>query len=230
MKQKFDDALTVVLTAAAVAVAGSVIWGQFFAPRNQTASTPAGGVEYVNQWPALLESGIELGDSEAPIKIVEFTDLQCPFCRRFHQTTMREVAAEFGDSVSVVFVHLPLTTIHPYALSAARAAECAHEQGRFSAFVDGLFEAQDSLGLKLWEVYAQGAGVPDSERFLRCINSGRDFLRIEAGQTLAAELGVLGTPTIVVNGWLLKGTPTADVLSQMVRDIAEGREPYSTHS
>jgi protein-disulfide isomerase len=82
------------------------------------------------------------GDINAPVKIVEFSDIDCPFCKRFH-STMQEVMKTYGDSGKVAWVyrHFPLTQLHPDAANKAEASECVAELGgndKFWAFVDGL--------------------------------------------------------------------------------------------
>lgn len=86
-------------------------------------------------------SSISRGKTDALVKIVEFSDFQCPFCSKAHPT-VKQVMSEYGDKVQLVFKHFPLISIHPRAQIAAEAAECAKDQGKFWEFHDQLFEHQ----------------------------------------------------------------------------------------
>lgn len=82
------------------------------------------------------------GDPNAPVKIIEYSDLQCPFCQRFHPT-MQQIVTEYKGQVAWVYRHFPLEQIHPHARKEAEAAECAAELGgnnAFWVFVDALFK------------------------------------------------------------------------------------------
>ncbi|MFC1646934.1 DsbA family protein [Patescibacteria group bacterium] len=82
------------------------------------------------------------GESDAKVVIVEFSDFQCPFCKR-GKATINQIADEYKKDVKVVFKHLPLVAIHPHAQKTAEAAECAKDQGKFWEFHDQLFETQE---------------------------------------------------------------------------------------
>ena len=91
--------------------------------------------------PAVSEQDHILGSLDAPVKLVEYSDLQCPFCGRFHPT-MQRVAKEYGDQVAWVYRHFPLESIHPNARPLANAAECAANLGGndgFWKFIDAVF-------------------------------------------------------------------------------------------
>ncbi len=86
-------------------------------------------------------AGAVKGKADAPVKIVEFSDFQCPFCARAFPT-IQQVQKEYGDKVVLVYRHLPLTSIHPRAHITAQASECARDQGKFWEFHDELFGKQ----------------------------------------------------------------------------------------
>jgi protein-disulfide isomerase len=121
-------------------------------------------------------------------------------------------------------VHFPLRS-HRLALPAARAAECAAEQGAFEEMHRTLFARQDSLGLKSWGSYAAEAGIPDTARFLECTASQRSFPRVEAGRRVGEREGVSATPTVLVNNWRLRRPPSEDDLALLVADVRAGRKP-----
>jgi protein-disulfide isomerase len=155
-----------------------------------------------------------IGNPTAPIKLVEFADFECPYCRRA-DSTYRKVAARFGPRLAMVFIHDPLK-IHRFAMPAAQAAECAAEQGRFDAYHDQLYDKQDSLGLKSWLSLAVAAGVRDSAGFQDCINRGRGAARIQRGLAAAKQFGVNATPTILINGWRFWSPPTESQLDSTI--------------
>jgi protein-disulfide isomerase len=95
-----------------------------------------------------LEGGYSLGSSDAPVTIVEFTDYQCPFCRRFESTTFSEIRKKYIDTGKVRFVvrDFPLAEMHPDAMQAAEAAHCAGDQGQFWPMHDALFSDSNKLG------------------------------------------------------------------------------------
>jgi protein-disulfide isomerase len=106
--------------------------------------------------------------------------------------------------------------MHPYARPAAIAAECAAAQGRFREYHDYLFQHQDSLGSLDWVRVAGTIPVRDTATFRRCLTgaTAADQLRIDS--SAAKRLNVTGTPTVMVNGWLLVGTPTAAELETAI--------------
>jgi len=208
-------------------IAAVLVRGQFFAPATSLtrhADNRPMKPELYADWTSILPHGTFIGDTGAPIKIIEFVDFQCGFCGRSHRT-IREIAEEHGASIAAVLVHLPLKG-HTLAVPAANAAECAQMQGQFAEFVDALFDKQDSLGLKTWTSYARDGGIGDLARFERCVESIEVFPKVEAGLTLAERLGVRSTPTVSVNGCRFAAPPTSRELSQAVVDLLAGREPY----
>ncbi len=106
------------------------------------------------------------------------------------------------------------------------AAECAHLQGRFEAFHDVLFEQQDSLGLKAWTKFAEQSGVPDRRAFEACINKGDRDPKVEQGIAFGNRIDARGTPTILLNGWMLAAPPSLAQLRESVRAIRDGKPPF----
>lgn len=231
MASTTEKTLSAILTLAAVVMAFAVVRREFIASRitDQSAVSNVLSVpEFNDEWRGLLAHGIEIGDSTAEVKIVEFVDLECPGCKVFHETILRPVKEQFGSSVSHVFIHLPLT-MHRFADAAAVAAECAEQQRRFAEFVDIVFEKQDSIGLKTWISYAAEVAIPDTARFALCLDdplSPRS--RIQAGRTLADSLGISATPTVVVSGWHFRVPPSRRELTRVVTELMAGRLPFPT--
>ena len=160
------------------------------------------------------------GNVNAPITIVEYSDLECPFCKRFHET-MKQTLAEYGDKVRWVYKHFPLDQIHPKADKEAEATECAGEQGgdnAFWAYVDRIFEVTPSnngLDLALLPSMAKDLGL-DREKFESCLSSGKYAELVEAQFQEGARLGVNGTPGSFVNGQPVRGAIPFEALKEII--------------
>jgi|SRR5688572_16280039 len=210
------------LVLAACAVATAVVHREFFdRPTPRRAVDASRPPEFMDDWRQILSAGIVVGSPMAKVHIVEFADLECPACRLF-QEDLHAARAQFGDDVAVVFVHYPLPQ-HRFARPAARAAECANDQGQFGVFQDIIFLKQDSLGLKTWASYADEARVPDLRRFAQCASDTTQVARIEAGVALGKKLGVPGTPTVMVNGWRFWNPPDRSELLRTVAALRDGK-------
>jgi protein-disulfide isomerase len=206
-------AANALLALCAVIVTALVVRREFFPPTPPVA--PPREITQVPNWRVYAESGHRFGPADAPASIVVFSDFQCPACRAL-ATHLKAIRAEFPDQVAVVHRHSPLRS-HPFAVPAARASECAAEQGRFEAFHDALFVDQSSIGLAPWSRFAANAGVPDLPAFDRCISAAEPVASLERDTLDAKELRVVGTPTVLVNGLRFTGTPPLDTLREYVR-------------
>ena len=181
---------------------------------------------HISEWRRVLPFGIRVGDAAAPVTIVEFADLECPSCRNLHET-LRQVLAERPREIAVVYVSYPIS-FHRFALGAARGAECAAAIGRFSEWIDAVYRKQDSLGLKSWGSFAHEAGIRDSASLARCAIDPRPVAKIDSGKAVGGEFGVTGTPTVLINGWRIRGVPTRDQLGKIIDSILKGDAPFRT--
>lgn len=149
-----------------------------------------------------------IGNENAKVTIVEFSDFQCPYCKKGYDT-MKEVLANYPEDVKIVFVNFPLS-FHQYAQKAAEASECAFAQGKFEEYHDMLFENQDALTLDDLKGYAATLGM-DTETFNTCLDSGEMTAEVEGDITSGSEHGVTGTPAFIINGEKIVGArPYAD--------------------
>jgi len=220
-EQRLQTVLMGALTTAAVLLS-VVLLHREFAP-SRPVDVVSGPPVFLSDWKDWLLRGRVIGDSAAPIQVVVFSDLECPVCRGFDRT-LREVRTKLPREMAVVFVHYPLQG-HRFARPAARAAECAGTQGRFDAFIERVYDRQDSLGLKPWSQYASESGVQDTVAFSHCVIDTTSVPRIADGVNLARKLGLHGTPTVVVNGWRFAVAPDADGLLRAIQQIKEGKHP-----
>ncbi|HEU4990430.1 MAG TPA: thioredoxin domain-containing protein [Gemmatimonadaceae bacterium] len=173
-------------------------------------------------WRALVASGHRFGPPRAPLTIVEFGDFECPVCGTF-ENTLRRVEKANPNQIAVIFHHWPLA-YHRLAYPAAKAAECAAQQGKFQAYHDLLYEHQDSLGLISFDAFAGRAEVPDLATFKACNDDSRPVKRIDADIAAALQVGGQGTPTVIVNGVRLASIPDSAALAlRLRRAAASGR-------
>ncbi|MFN8626869.1 MAG: thioredoxin domain-containing protein [Candidatus Binatia bacterium] len=169
------------------------------------------------------QGGHARGSANAPVTIVEFSDFECGHCASFHRS-LDSTLRRFGQGIRVVFHHFPLDSacnqqlharFHPQACLAAVAAECAADQGKFWQYHDILFDNQQRLDRPALMAYAGRLGL-DGARFGACLDNPASLARVQADIVTAVALGVDSTPTLFINGRLVKGTLEADRLSDAV--------------
>ena len=153
------------------------------------------------------------GAAAAPVTIVEFSDFQCPFCKRA-KPTLRQVQEKYGNRVSFVYKDLPLLSIHPEAQPAAEAARCAGEQGKFWEFHDALF-AEARLTKDSYGPIANKLGL-NAEALQKCRDSGRHRAAVQADLEQARKLGAQATPTFFINGIMLEGAQPLEAFTQII--------------
>lgn len=154
---------------------------QFF---NLTA--PVSAVEHV------------LGPEHAPVTLVEYGDFECPNCKQA-APAVKLLLERFAERVRFAFRHNPLEEVHPHALIAAQAAECAGGQGKFWPMHDLLFENQLHLKANQLHGYAERLGL-DMARYTAEMDDQVYLQRIREHQRSGRDSGVRGTPTFFVNG------------------------------
>lgn len=196
-----------------IIIAGALIAGAvFFSNRSDTnnvASAPHpqaevendGGLEKMNP---ITNTDHIRGNPDAPVKIVEYSDPECPFCKRFHET-IKQVMDEYGKNGKVAWVyrHFPLDQLHPKARNEAASIECANEVGgqdKFWAYADRLFEVTPSNNnldpIELPNI-ATYVGL-DLQKFNICLASGKYAKHIEDEAQNAQATGGNGTPWSIV--------------------------------
>ncbi len=142
------------------------------------------------------------GGANAKVTIIEYSDLECPFCKRYH-TTMQQIMEKYPNDVRWVYRHFPLSQLHAQARKESLASECAAEQGKFWEFVDLVFQTtsgNDSLDLTTLPDLATQAGVANVGQFTSCVDSEKYADKVDADLADAATAGGRGTPYSVVIG------------------------------
>jgi protein-disulfide isomerase len=161
------------------------------------------------------------GPGDAPVTIVEFTDYECPFCRRHATEILPAALARYGDSVRYVVRNFQLAALHPLAIAAAEAAECAYRQGRFWEYHDALLRETGPLSEARIRAPAAAVGL-DLTSFEQC-RKAEDTRDAVARDLLDGwELGVAGTPTLFVNGRRLRGVKSAEELERYIALALKG--------
>lgn len=155
-----------------------------------------------------------LGSASAPVTIVEFSDYQCFYCKRFSDHTLDALLDRYGSKVRYVFRDYP--TLGPQSDKAALASECADDQGKFWSYHDALF-ANQSTGLsdrKLLDL-AKRLGL-DQGQFNGCFESARHRAEVDLDLWDGEWYGVSGTPTFFVNGTKLVGAQPLNVFIEFI--------------
>jgi protein-disulfide isomerase len=165
-----------------------------------------------------------LGSPDAPVTLVEFTDYQCPFCKRFHDRTWPELKKKYIDTGKVRYVvrDMPLS-FHEQAEPAAIAARCAGAQGKFWPVHEALFNAQETLSPAMIRKTALGFGVEAGE-FDRCSKDPATRAAVDADASEAERIGVNGTPGFVLaekkgaklDGVLILGAQPTNVFTSRI--------------
>jgi Na+/H+ antiporter NhaA len=154
------------------------------------------------------------GPHEAQITLVEYGDLECPFCGQA-EAVLRALLADFGD-LRYVWRHLPLSDVHPHAQLAAEATEVAADQGAFWEMHDLLFEHQDALRPQNLHEYAAQLGL-DLDRFVEELRKHVRAGRVAEDVDSADLSGVSGTPTFFINGRRHHGAYDVETLTAAVK-------------
>ena len=190
----------------AVAFIGIIVAAVIFAtpPKNPSANdNQAASISNV-----LLQSGTAdawtKGNPDAKVRLVEYSDFQCPACGAYYPI-VKQIVAEFGDRISLTYRHFPLRNVHESADLAARAAEAAGDPGKIWALHDMLFVNQTrwtfipGVAGSAIEGYAKSLGL-DIDTFKKDLNSGDTRDKVERDYQSGVAAGVNHTPTFFING------------------------------
>lgn len=197
-------------TSAKAAVAGTNNNGT---GTGDTAAAPTedSGPLSSDLWNEVLDNAVyAYGDDNAPVTMVEFTDYQCPFCKRHFDETNGQIVSDFINTgkVRYVFRDLPLS-FHPNARPAANAARCAGDQAKYLEMHDMLFSKQDEWVNQsdpgaTFKSFASNLGL-NAGTFASCYDNQSHDDAIGADLTLASKVGATGTPTFFINGTKVVG-------------------------
>jgi len=179
----------------------------------QAPTQPAGKIS------ASIDDDPFIGNEDAPVTIIEFSDYQCPFCGKFWRETLPSLKSEYIDTGKVKFVYrdFPLSSIHPLAIPAAEAAECVRDAAGGSDEVyfeyhDLIFTNQQSLSVTNLNAWAQQLGYNIDS----CLESGKFRGEVQKDLADAQAAGGRGTPYFLVNGNPLEGAYPIDAFRQII--------------
>ena len=220
--------IPVAIVIAGVLIAGAVYMGtnRTDTANNQVQATPEQQSGNLEQMAAIISGDHIRGNPNASVKIVEYSDMECPFCKSFHPT-MQRIVDEYGDKVAWVYRHFPLDSIHSKARPEAIAAECANELGgndAFWQFTDRFFEVtpsnnQTDIETALPQI-AREIGLNESQ-FAACLESGKYDEHIQNDLDNAVATGGNGTPwsiVVTVSGkkYPLSGAQPYEAVKQLI--------------
>jgi protein-disulfide isomerase len=225
-KNSSQNFLAISILIAAFLISGSILYsknvkqdnsqlaqvGQNPTPSAPSTPTPANLSEVLK----ITKDDVILGDPNAPITMIEYSDYQCPFCKRFFDESEAILRKEYieGGKVKMIYRDFPLPG-HPYAMPSAEAANCAKDQGKFWAYHDLIFKNQNNLAtidyLKLAEELKMNV-----QEFKNCLDSNKYTQKIQNDYNSASSIGVNGTPTFFINGKQVVGAQPYSVFKNII--------------
>lgn len=220
------DLKNAIIIPLSIIIAGGLVAGAIYMTRGGNAVNPGqkkvANDQAITIKPVSNEDHI-VGNPDAKIVVVEYSDTECPFCKNFHNT-MNQIMADYGKTGNVAWVyrHFPLDSIHPKARKEAEATECAADIGgkdMFWSYINKIFEitpSNNKLDLAQLPVIAKELGL-DEKKFNDCLNSGKFADKVNAQYQSGLDAGVEGTPYSAI---VVKGTKTVVPIN--------GAQPYST--
>lgn len=203
----------------AVAVVAVVLVAVIVVPGIIANSQPIGQIVTVTPLPYPNMQGMSIGDPNAPVKVVEYSDYQCPYCKAFHTDYMPGLVKDQISTGKVYFTYVPFEVIGPESNTAAEGALCAGDQNKFWQLHDVFFANQGSensgkFSEKRVQAMAQTVSL-DMTKFNQCFSSHKYQTQLTQYQLAAQKLGVTGTPSFTINGKLISYTQQKDIINQI---------------
>lgn len=208
MEKKQNLTLPIAIVIAGIIMAGTIYYTSTKTKPSQNNPAAAGDVvsekQEIKGPKEITGNDHILGNPDAPLTFVVFTDLECPWCKKFHETAM-QMMDEYGKQgkVRLVFRHFPLDALHQKSRKEAEASECAADLGgneKFWQYVNRLFEitpSNDGLDPAELPKIAGYVGI-DKNKFIECLNSGKFNQKVQENYDDAIASGGQGTPYFVI--------------------------------
>lgn len=152
------------------------------------------------------------------VEVVEFSDFECPYCRQI-EPVLKNLLTQFDGRVTLIWKDFPLPN-HQFAQSAAEAARCAGDQGKFWQYHDALFANQQALTPQDLKKHAGALGL-DARAFSRCLDGGKYRAQIAGALQAAAPYVVPATPTVFINGRMVMGVAPQDTYARIISEELE---------
>lgn len=211
-KTKTNLLLPISILIAGLMIAGAVIYAVGLKTTNNIVQQPFDDQQITGPVDVSVDDDPSLGKKDAPVTMIEFSDFQCPFCRKFYKETLPQIKKEYIDTGRVKFVYrdFPLD-FHQGAKPAAEGAECARDQNKFWEMHDAIFNEQEKQGqgtiqfTKTDVIKWAGEIGLDMSKFNQCLDSGKYKQEVEKDIADGLAAGVNGTPATFINGRLVSG-------------------------
>jgi len=183
---------------------GYLFWGkESVTPTSVPTTTTAPVVQTTPQrFDVSVDDDPYIGPEDAPVVIIEFSDFNCGYCSKWYQNSLQPILDQYPEQIRFVYRDFPM--LAESSITAAQAAQCAHEQNAFWDFHNAFFTRDDPKNLDTYLLLAEEFNL-DVDEFQECYESDRTMAEIENDARSAASIGVGGTPTFFINGYILVG-------------------------
>jgi protein-disulfide isomerase len=211
-KKKQDFWVILIISVIALAIIGVIVVSKL--PK------PVASIEVAAK---PMESGLNAGDPNAPVKVVEFADFQCPYCQIYWKQLEPTIISTYVATNKIYYTYSPMAFLGQESIDAAEAAYCANDQNKFWEYRDYIFSNQtgensgDFTQAKLI-AFAKKLNL-DTNTFSSCLTSGKYAKQVEDDNTFASQQGVNSTPSFVINGKVY----SANTVQQAIEDALAGK-------
>ena len=223
-KKQFKNSNWIIILLSAILVIAIIILFTQISKNNKvvTETENTGNIANNNSFQNLIDDDAFMGDPNAPVTIIEFSDYECPYCQRFYSQTFSSIKKEYIDKGLVQFVYrdFPLN-IHQFAQGAAEAAECAGEQDKYFEMQDKLFKSGVDGGIESYKQYAKEIGL-NQTKFDSCVDNREMKEEVTNDFKDGQAQGITGTPGFIINGEKVIGAQPFEVFKEVIdRKLAE---------
>jgi protein-disulfide isomerase len=216
-KRRKQQQRTRIVWISLIAVLAVGIAALIIVPRVVESNTPIGTIATVVPDVPTQVNRNTAGNPNAPVKVTEYADYQCPACLQFEQNYYDTLIKTYVDTGKVFFTYMPFQVIGPESDSAAQAAYCAADQGKYWQMHDTLYANQGAENSKQFtgprlKAMAVAAGL-DANQFNSCYDSQKYASQVSQDQTSALALGLNSTPSFTLDGKLISWQNMSEILS-----------------
>jgi protein-disulfide isomerase len=216
-KRSYFYAILLPLTFLLGLASGYLFWGRDnAAPAADSTPFVEATVETTPQrYEVSVDDDPYLGPEDAPVVIIEFSDFNCGYCRKWYQESLQVILDQYPDQIRFVYRDYPF--LSETSITAAQAAQCANEQGAFWEFHNALFDRDEPRSLDTYLLFAEEFNL-NVDDFKACYESERTMDEIENDAVYAVGLGVRGTPAFYINGVPLYGAQPVENFFAIIDD------------
>jgi protein-disulfide isomerase len=205
--------ILVITVVAALIIAAIVV-----VPPLIAANAPVGDIATAQSLARPQTNGLSMGNPNAPVKVVEYADFQCPYCKQFVEQGEPQLISQYVAPGKVYVTFMPFSFLGQESLDSAEAAYCANDQGKFWQYHDILYanqkgENQGDFTTSRLKAFAQTLGL-DTTQFNQCLDSHKYKDQVQQDNTTAQQNGVSGTPSFAVNGKIVDANSVFATIDQ----------------